>query len=181
MVTWGCLRNYVLVFTKKREGFCGMKNRISSIYYLPHSFLHLFIRLFYMLFQKQKEDSTLILNHISKAPYFRSDRGVIEENVLYHCLWRLNMNSYNLRCDRVIEDLQKTSYADYNLGKLWYTSFYCIFVNNKVIAPGEICWKTIVGVWRTFSGFSDWQSQNGERVYHLTVNLLSWNQQSYWE
>ena len=86
MVTWGCLRNYVLVFTKKREGFCGMKNRISSIYYLPHSFLHLFIRLFYMLFQKQKEDSTLILNHISKAPYFRSDRGVIEGNVLYHCL-----------------------------------------------------------------------------------------------
>ena len=83
-VTWGCLRNYVLVFTKKREDFCGMKNRISSIYYLPHSFLHLFIRLFYMLFQKQKEDSTLILNHISKAPYFRSDRGVIEENVLYH-------------------------------------------------------------------------------------------------
>ena len=103
MITWGCLRNYVLVFTKKREDFCGMKNRISSIYYLPHSFLHLFIRLFYMLFQKQKEDSTLILNHISKAPYFRSDRGVIEEN--------------NLRCDRVIEDLQKTLCADHALGK----------------------------------------------------------------
>ena len=119
MVTWGCLRNYVLVFTKKREGFCGMKNRISSIYYLPHSFLHLFIRLFYMLFQKQKEDSTLILNHISKAPYFRRDRGVIEENVLYHCLWRLNINSYNLRSDRVIEDVQKTSYVDYGLGKFW--------------------------------------------------------------
>ena len=92
MITWGCLRNYVLVFTKKREDFCGMKNRISSIYYLPHSFLHLFIRLFYMLFQKQKEDSTLILNHISKAPYFRSDRGVIE-------------------------DLQKTLCADHALGK----------------------------------------------------------------
>ena len=36
----------------------------TALYYLPHSFLHLFIRLFYMLFQKQKEDSTLILNHI---------------------------------------------------------------------------------------------------------------------
>ena len=70
--------NYA-IFQTKREDFCGTKNRISSIYYLPHSFLHLFIRLFYMLFQKQKEDSTLILNHISKAPYFRSDRGVIEE------------------------------------------------------------------------------------------------------
>jgi|GEM_PF-2971210 len=27
----GCLRNYVLVFAKKREGFCEMKNRISPI------------------------------------------------------------------------------------------------------------------------------------------------------
>jgi hypothetical protein len=27
------------------------------------------------------------------------------------------MNSYNLRSDRVIEDLQKTSYADHDLGK----------------------------------------------------------------
>ena len=92
-------------------------------------------------FSKAKEGNTLVFNYMIKAPCFRSDRGVIEENVLYHCLWRLNMNSYNLRSDRVIEDLQKTSYADYNLGKLWYTSFYCIFVNNKVIAPGEICWK----------------------------------------
>ena len=55
MVTWGCLRNYVLAFAKKREGFCGMKNHISQIYYLPHSFLHLFIQFFYMLFQKQKK------------------------------------------------------------------------------------------------------------------------------
>ena len=31
MATWGCLRNYLLVFGKKREGFCGMKNRISPI------------------------------------------------------------------------------------------------------------------------------------------------------
>ena len=31
MATWGCLRNYVLVFAKKREGFCGMKNRILPI------------------------------------------------------------------------------------------------------------------------------------------------------
>jgi hypothetical protein len=31
MVTWGCLRNYLLASAKKREGFCGMKNRISPI------------------------------------------------------------------------------------------------------------------------------------------------------
>jgi len=31
MATWGCLRNYLLVSAKKREGFCGMKNRILSI------------------------------------------------------------------------------------------------------------------------------------------------------
>lgn len=34
--------------------------------------------------------------------------AVIEENLLYHCLKRLNINSYNLRGDRVIEDLQET-------------------------------------------------------------------------
>ena len=118
MVTWGCLRNYVLVFTKKREDFCGMKNRISSIYYLPHSFLHLFIRLFHMLFQKRKK-AIRWFSIIWQKQCVRSDRGVIEENVLYHCLWRLNMNSYNLRCDRVIEDLQKTLCADHALGKFW--------------------------------------------------------------
>ena len=37
--------------------------------------------------------------------------AVIEENLLYHCLKRLNINSYNLRGDRVIEDLQETSYV----------------------------------------------------------------------
>ena len=31
LYTRGCLRNYVLVFAKKREGFCEMKNRISPI------------------------------------------------------------------------------------------------------------------------------------------------------
>ena len=31
MATWGCLRNYVLVFAKKRDSFCGMKNRIPPI------------------------------------------------------------------------------------------------------------------------------------------------------
>ena len=70
-------------------------------------------------FSKAKEGNTLVFNYMIKAPCVRSDRGVIEENVLYHCLWRLNMNSYNLRSDRVIEDLQKTSYVDYGLGKFW--------------------------------------------------------------
>ena len=50
----------------------------------------------------------LVLNCMIKTTCLRSDRGVIEENVLYHCLLHLNINSYNLRSDRVIEDLQKT-------------------------------------------------------------------------
>ena len=59
-------------------------------------------------FSKVIEDNMLVLNCMIKTTCLRSDRGVIEENVLYHCLWHLNINSYNLRCDRVIEDLQKT-------------------------------------------------------------------------
>jgi hypothetical protein len=31
MAAWGCLRNDVLVFVKKRDSFCGMKNRIPPI------------------------------------------------------------------------------------------------------------------------------------------------------
>ena len=59
-------------------------------------------------FSKVIEDNMLVLNCMIKTTCLRSDRGVIEENVLYHCLWHLNINSYNLRSDRVIEDLQKT-------------------------------------------------------------------------
>ena len=70
-------------------------------------------------FSKVIEGNVLVFNCMTKMSCFRSDRGVIEENVLYHCLWRLNINSYNLRSDRVIEDLQKTSYANHNLGKFW--------------------------------------------------------------
>ena len=68
-------------------------------------------------FSKVIEGNVLVFNCMTKTSCFRSDREVIEENVLYHCLLRLNMNSYNLRSDRVIEDLQKTSYADHDLGK----------------------------------------------------------------
>ena len=54
---------------------------------LPATFVFTFVysTLLYAL-SKTKEDRALIINHISKAPYFRSDRGVIEGNVLYHCL-----------------------------------------------------------------------------------------------
>ena len=37
-------------------------------------------------FSKAKEGNTLVFNYMTKAPCVRSDRGVIEENVLYHCL-----------------------------------------------------------------------------------------------
>ena len=54
----------------------------------------------------------LVSNHMIKRPVSGVIEAVIEENLLYHCLKRLNINSYNLRGDRVIEDLQETSYAD---------------------------------------------------------------------
>ncbi|MFQ6927291.1 MAG: hypothetical protein ACLRS8_02890 [Parabacteroides merdae] len=57
-------------------------------------------------FSKAKESNTLVFNYMIKAPCVRSDRGVIGKNVLYPTLQqRLNINSHNLRSDRVIEDL----------------------------------------------------------------------------
>ena len=57
----------------------------------------------------------LVSNHMIKRPVSgvieAVIEAVIEENLLYHCLKRLNINSYNLRGDRVIEDLQETSYV----------------------------------------------------------------------
>ena len=37
-------------------------------------------------FSKAKEGNTLVFNYMIKTPCFRSDRGVIEKNTLYHCL-----------------------------------------------------------------------------------------------
>ena len=70
-------------------------------------------------FFRGKNDNILVFNHMIKTQCFRSDRGVIEENVLYHYLQRLNINSYSFRSDRVIEDLQKTSHVDHNLRIFW--------------------------------------------------------------
>ena len=60
-------------------------------------------------FSKVTEGNMLVSNHMIKRPVSGVIEAVIEENLLYHCLKRLNINSYNLRSDRVIEDLQKTS------------------------------------------------------------------------
>ena len=38
------------------------------------------------VFSKVKEDNVLVFSCMIKTPCFRSDRGVIEENVLYHSL-----------------------------------------------------------------------------------------------
>ena len=62
-------------------------------------------------FSKAKEGNILVSNHMIKRPVSGVIEAVIEENLLYHCLKRLNINSYNLRGDRVIEDLQETSYV----------------------------------------------------------------------
>ena len=56
-------------------------------------------------FSKAKESNILVSNHMIKRPVSGVIEAVIEENLLYHCLKRLNINSYNLRSDRVIEDL----------------------------------------------------------------------------
>ena len=62
-------------------------------------------------FSKVTEGNMLVSNHMIKRPVSGVIEAVIEENLLYHCLKRLNIKSYNLRGDRVIEDLQETSYV----------------------------------------------------------------------
>ena len=62
-------------------------------------------------FSKVTEGNMLVSNHMIKRPVSGVIEAVIEENLLYHGLKRLNINSYNLRGDRVIEDLQETSYV----------------------------------------------------------------------
>ena len=67
-------------------------------------------------FSKVKEVNALVFNYMIKTTCLRSDRGVIEENVLYHSsdAWILIATTFV-----VIEDVQKTSYVDYGLGKFW--------------------------------------------------------------
>ena len=62
-------------------------------------------------FSKVTEGNMLVSNHMIKRPVSGVIEAVIQEVFLYHCLKRLNINSYNLRGDRVIEDLQETSYV----------------------------------------------------------------------
>ena len=57
-------------------------------------------------FSKVTEGNMLVSNHMIKRPVSGVIEAVIEQNLLYHRLKRLIINSYNLRGDRVIEDLQ---------------------------------------------------------------------------
>ena len=87
MATWGCLPNDVLVFAKKRDSFCGMKNRYSANL-IPVIFVFTFVySIILYAFSKVIEGNILVFNCMTKMSCFRSDRGVIGENVLYHCLW----------------------------------------------------------------------------------------------
>ena len=86
MATWGCLRNYLLVSAKKREGFCDNEEPYFANL-IPIIFVFTFVySIISYAFSKAKEGNTLVFNYMIKAPCVRSDRGVIEENVLYHCL-----------------------------------------------------------------------------------------------
>ena len=75
MATWGCLRNYLLVSAKKREGFCGMKNRYSANL-IPVIFVFTFVySIILYAFSKVTEGNMLVPNHMIKMSCFRSDRG----------------------------------------------------------------------------------------------------------
>ena len=55
-------------------------------------------------FSKVIEGNVLVFNCMTKTSCFRSDRGVIGKTSCITAFGRLNMNSYNLCSDRVIED-----------------------------------------------------------------------------
>ena len=68
-------------------------------------------------FSKVTEGNMLVSNHMIKMSCFRSDRGSDTGKHPVSLLERLNINIGNFCSDRVIVDLQKTSYVDHNLGK----------------------------------------------------------------
>ena len=89
MATWGCLRNYVLVFAKKRDRLLWNEEPYFANL-IPIIFVFTFVySIILYAFSKVIEGNMLVSNYMIKTSCFRSDRGVIEENVLYHCLWTL--------------------------------------------------------------------------------------------
>jgi len=86
MVTWGCLRNYLLASAKKKRGLLWNEEPYFANL-IPVIFVFTFVySIILYAFSKAKEGNTLVFNYMIKAPCFRSDRGVIEKNTLYHCL-----------------------------------------------------------------------------------------------
>ncbi|RGR12401.1 hypothetical protein DWY66_04920 [Parabacteroides merdae] len=56
-------------------------------YLIPIIFVFTFVySIILYVFSKAKEGNILAINYIINSICFRSDRGVIEENVLYHSL-----------------------------------------------------------------------------------------------
>ena len=63
-----------------------MKNRIFADLTSIISIFTFVCSIILYAFLKAKEGNILVSSHMIKTPCFRSDRGVIEENVLYHYL-----------------------------------------------------------------------------------------------
>ena len=89
MVTWGCLRNYLLASAKKKRGLLWNEEPYFANL-IPVIFVFTFVySIILYAFSKVTEGNMLVFNCMTKMSCFRSDRGVIGENVLYHCLWTL--------------------------------------------------------------------------------------------
>ena len=75
-----------LSLLKKRGLLWNEKPYFADL--LPVIFVFTFVySIILYAFSKVKEDNALVFSCMIKTPCFRSDRGVIGENVLYHCLW----------------------------------------------------------------------------------------------
>ena len=57
-------------------------------------------------FSKVTEGNMLVSNHMIKRPVSGVIEAVIEENLLYHCLKRLNINWYKEISDTVTEEVE---------------------------------------------------------------------------
>ena len=74
-----------LSLAKKERAFVNEEPYFADL--IPVIFIFTFVySIISYAFSKAKEGNTLVFNYMTKAPCVRSDRGVIEENVLYHCL-----------------------------------------------------------------------------------------------
>ena len=81
------------VFTELSACFCKKKRRLlwnEEPYFanlIPIIFVFTFVySIILYAFSKVIEGNVLVFNCMTKTSCFRSDREVIEENVLYHCL-----------------------------------------------------------------------------------------------